>query len=424
MKQNFVSKSFFLKSFCNQCILIYSLIFILFFLNLKIFAADPTIKILKVYVNMDYYSLPVLRLNSNDKLTIYFEVEADKIPAFAIHFKYCDINWHVVDNLFLQGTNENAIYNVDVIKLPSTTEGADYFVNESFPNNDVEFYQSGNWMFYITDNYDNQKVFEFGKFYVTENIVPLKTDIQNWRREGSVSSNNSLDRVLNFKTSFTLPDSLDPFRVDHIEIVKNLEIEYSEKLFKDSFQKNRDFNWDGTKHFEFITRDLQPGNEYREVNLNDKNKYQFPNTRAHFDGIEYSRFYKLGKSDLNGSFKLMNKNNQYADYLTTTFEFSPPNKTNDDIFIVGSFTNWEVSPWYKMNNKNGIYSISIELKRGIYDYQYVSGDVKGDYVENIDWRVFEGNFWETINKYSVFLYYKSPEKGEYDQIIGYKQIQR
>lgn len=424
MAQNSASNINLFQANRLQIKLMSSFIFIIFFLTSSMFAADPIIKSLKGYVNKDFYSLPVVRLHSNDKLNIYFEVESDKIPAFAIHFKYCDMNWKVVDNLFLQGTNENAVYNVDVNKLPRTTDGADYFVKESFPSENVHFYQSGNWMYYITDNYDDQIIYALGKFYVVENILQLNTDIQNWRREGGVSSNNALDRVLNFKTSFTLPDSLDPYRVDHIEIVKNLEIEYSQKLFKDSFQKGKDFNWDGTKHFEFITRDLQPGNEYREVNLNNKNKYQYPNTRAHFEGIDYSRFYKLGKSDLNGSFKLMNRNNQYSDYLTVTFEFSPPDITDNNIFIIGSFTNWEVSPWYKINNKNGIYSISIELKRGIYDYQYVSGDINKDYVKNIDWRIFEGNFWETVNKYSVFLFYKSPEKGEYDQIIGFKQILR
>jgi hypothetical protein len=416
--------SHFVKFSCKKISKFLMIILVFILSNSSMLGADPLIKSLRAYVNNDLFSLPVVKLNTNDKLNIYFEIEAEHTPEFAIHFKYCDMNWKTSDNLFLQGTKDNATYNINVDRLPSTTEGAEYFVDESFPNNDVQFYQSGNWMFYITDSYDDQTIYEFGKFYVVENIVGLKTDIQNWRREGSVSSNNELDRVLNFKTSFSLPDSLDPFRVDHIEIVKNLEVNYSQKLTKDSFQKNKGFEWDGTKNFTFITRDLQPGNEYREVNLLDKDKYQYPNTRAQFDGIEYSRFYQLGKSDLNGSFKLMNKENQYADYLTATFEFRPPDPTSDDIFIVGSFTNWEVLPWYQMKNKNDVYSISIELKRGTYDYEYVTGAINEDSVENIDWFIFEGNFWETINKYSVFLYYKSPDKGEYDQIIGFKQVMR
>ena len=120
----------------------------------------------------------------------------------------------------------------------------------------------------------------------------------------------------------------------------------------------------------------------------------------------------------------MNKNNEYADYLVTTFELSPHESIYDDIFIVGSFTNWEVLPWFKLEERDDIYDISIELKRGRYDYQYVTGVINDDIVENIDWRIFEGNFWDTENVYSIFLYYNSPEKGGYDKIIGFKQIVR
>ncbi|MFZ1292239.1 MAG: type IX secretion system plug protein domain-containing protein [Melioribacteraceae bacterium] len=398
--------------------------FIIFSTSNIINASEPIIKSLQVYVNNNLNSLPVIKLQTSDKLNINFEVESEETPSFAIHFKACDKNWEPYDNLLLQGTSDNALFIVNVEKLPNTTEGANYFVNETFPNNNVHFSVSGNWIFYITDSYDKEIIYEFGKFFVVENIVEIKTDIQNWRREGKISSNNELDRVLNLKTSFTLPDSLDPFRIDYVNIIKNYEINYSQKLEKNSFQTNKSYEWDGAKSFSFITRDLEPGNEYRQIDLNDHNKYQFPNTRAHFDGIEYSRFYQFGKSDLDGSFRLMQKNNQYADYLISTFEFSPPNQIDEDIFIVGSFTNWDVLPWYKLNYDENNYKISLELKRGIYDYQFVSGNIEDDKVENIDWRIFEGNFWETNNKYSIFLYYKSPLNGEYDQIIGFKQILR
>ncbi|MBK7981747.1 MAG: DUF5103 domain-containing protein [Ignavibacteriae bacterium] len=399
-----------------------SIILIIF--SLSSFASETKVKSLQYYVNKNVNSLPVYKLGSNDKLNIYFEAESDENPSFAIHFKACDKNWEPYDNLLVQGTRDNAIYNISTERLPSTTNGASYFVSESFPNNDVQFNVSGNWKFYITDSYDEEMVYEFGRFFIVEDIVKLKIDVQNWRREGKISSNTEYDRVLNLKTSFSIPDSLDPFRIDYVNIIKNYEINYPQKIDKSSFQQNKNFEWDGSRNFTFSTLDLEPGNEYRQIDLIDHNKYQYPKTRAHFDGIEYSRFYDFGKRDLNGGFNLIQKNNQYAEYLVTTFEFSPANPVNEDIFIVGSFTNWEVQPWYKMNYDGNNYKIALELKRGTYDYQYVSGNIEGEIVKNIDWIVFEGNFWETNNKYSIFLYYQSPLLGEYDQIIGFEQILR
>jgi len=388
------------------------------------FASEPVIKSLQIFVNKNITDLPVLRINSNDKLSITFDVEAEHEPSFNIHFKFCDANWEPYDNLLLETIGENVYYNLNLERLPITTQGAEYHMNEQFPNRDVKFNNSGKWMFFVTDKFDEDIIYDWGKFYVVENLINLKTDIQTWRLEGSISSNNANDRVLNLKTKFTLPDSLDPFRIDHIEIVKNLEMSYPIILNKDAFAKNRSYEWDGSNNFEFIIRDIEPGNEYRQVNLRDRNKYEYPLTRAHFDGIEYSRFYKLGTKDFNGGFKLLNKRNEYADYLIATFEFKPHEDIYDDIFIVGSFTNWEVLPWFKLNENDDIYSISLELKRGIYDYQYVSGEIFDEEVENLDWRIFEGNFWDTENVYSIFLYYKSPKNGEYDKIIGFKKMVR
>ena len=64
-----------------------------------------------------------------------------------------------------------------------------------------------------------------------------------------------------------------------------------------------------------------------------------------------------------------------------------------------------------------------KLKRGIYDYQYVTADLNDDYsIENESWIELEGNDWKTKNEYYIFLYYNSPEIGDYDKIIGYTQI--
>lgn len=398
------------------------LLSLIFFCNL--FSQEIVIKSLHYYVNNEKYKLPIMKFNSRDRLRISFEIEAEYEPNIDILFKYCDKDWEPYDDILIQGISPNIHYNPEIKPLPASTDGADYYVIEKYPNRDVKFNRSGKWMFYIIDAYDDEIIYDYGKFFVINNIVELNTEITKWRREGTISSNNANDRVLNIKTGFTLPDSLDPFRITHVEIVKNFAVEYPYLINKDSYSKYSNYEWNGANEFLFIHRNIQPGNEYRQTNLLNRNRYTFPQTRAQFDGIEYSRFYKLGKSDHNGGFRLMNFKNKYSDYLITTFEFKPHEDFDKDIFIVGAFTNWEVLPWYKLNNRNDVYSISLELKRGVYDYQYVLGDIDEEKVVNIDWTIFEGNFWDTKNVYSIFLYYKSPNFGEFDKIIGFEQIVR
>jgi hypothetical protein len=75
-----------------------------------------------------------------------------------------------------------------------------------------------------------------------------------------------------------------------------------------------------------------------------------------------------------------------------------------------------------MNFNGDSYELTIELKRGIYDYQYVV--VSGDYNDpaNQDWYALEGNDWQTTNEYNIFLWYRDQNFGGYDRIIGFSKI--
>jgi hypothetical protein len=75
-----------------------------------------------------------------------------------------------------------------------------------------------------------------------------------------------------------------------------------------------------------------------------------------------------------------------------------------------------------MNYNSGIFSRTIQLKRGIYDYQYVLADYQNGNISNPDWYILEGNSWETSNEYNIFVYYKEPTNGGYDRIIAHSRI--
>ncbi|MGE5496637.1 MAG: hypothetical protein ACM3Q2_01085, partial [Syntrophothermus sp.] len=68
------------------------------------------------------------------------------------------------------------------------------------------------------------------------------------------------------------------------------------------------------------------------------------------------------------------------------------------------------------------YTLTIPLKRGIYDYQYVTAYGNGSEITNTDWYELEGNDWATTNVYNAFVYYSDPDKGGYDRIIGFIKI--
>ena len=108
--------------------------------------------------------------------------------------------------------------------------------------------------------------------------------------------------------------------------------------------------------------------------------------------------------------------------MNVKFQIKPPQEVYGDIYLVGAFNNWELLPEYKMNFNGDSYELTIELKRGIYDYQYVvvNGDLNNP--SNQDWYVLEGNDWQTTDEYNIFLWYRDQNYGGYDRIIGYSKI--
>jgi len=379
---------------------------------------------LQAYTGDDQTSMPLLDFNdgASNSLTIEFDINAEYEPNLIIRFRLCDKNWNPYNNLFLENQGYNTAYNLWYDRLPNTVSGAVYHFKGSFPNYDVTFPYSGKWMFYITDSHNTDEIYASGKFYVVYPEVVLNASLQTDRIERRVSIPNYLDRTYALNINFTLPDTLFPSRVGRIEVVENHKVNNPIILTKRMNDYNRYFETDGARNFTFVARDIFPGNEYRTADLRDNNHHYPPTTDAQYDGIETDRSYMLGEEDLNGGSRINDFNDVYSEYMYVVFKIRPPENFNREIFLTGSFNNWEVKPECELFENDGLYKISVELKRGVYDYQFVTGDNDASSVVNIDWYELEGNFWDTNNNYYIFLYYSAEQNGGYDKIIGYIKI--
>lgn len=385
--------------------------------------AQEKIKVLtlRAYPGDNETSFPVL---NGEKLTIDFDLESDQVPQLAAVFRFCDKDWLPTTNLFLANNGHNIYTNLDYSVLPVTVKKAHYHFRNKFPDKDgmITFPYSGKWMYYITDAYDTSFVYGKGKFVVINNELDMNVTLKREKLEDKSYFPTELAYIFNITSEFNLPEKFFPSYVDHMEVIENQKTDYPFIVNRNFNTNVRQYYWDGDRKFTFIVRDIQPGNEYRQTDTRNFNKFTGETVKAQFDGLEYSRFFKEGPPDLNGGEILLNYQNAYATYLNVNFSIKPPDNLSDDVFLVGSFNYWDVLPEYKMNLQDGIYSITIPLKRGIYDYQYVTGQISGKSVKNIDWNYFEGNSWDTTNNYYVFLYYNDPDLGGYDHIIGYAKI--
>ncbi|MFZ1280087.1 MAG: type IX secretion system plug protein domain-containing protein [Ignavibacteriaceae bacterium] len=388
------------------------------------FAQDFIIKSLKVHTKENTSSIPVLS-SPRDQLVINFDVQSEYPPNINITFKFCDRNWNPVDNIFLSNQGKNTDYNLNYISLPTTIEDAKYHYQNHYPDKEgyVIFPFSGKWKFFVVDSQDPSIVYSEGKFFVIKAEVPLEVEMRKETLEDKTYFPPQLGHTNWFIVDTEPNEKYFTFQVDEVEIVQNHLMDYSYRVSRNSTDQNRVFEWDGANKLRFIAKDVRPGNEYREVDLMDNNVYIGKNVKAQFDGLEYSRFLLQGNTDMNGGFKLKSPKDIYSNYMNVKFQLRPAEDVYGDFYLVGAFNDWKVSPAYKLNFNGDFYDLTIPLKRGVYDYQYVV--VNGDYNDpaNQDWYKLEGNDWQTKNEYNIFLWYRDQENGGYDRIIGYTKIE-
>lgn len=398
-------------------------LFIFFIPGIASFAQDPLVKNLRTYSIVSEIGFPIIS-NESSAIIIEFDLQSNYQPDMNIVFRYCDKNWKPVDNIFLLNTGKNIFYSIGFTKLPHTVLDADYHFQKTFPDAEglVSFPFTGKWRYYITDAQDTTNVYADGKFIVAGTSAPLTVSVKNEELEDKVYFPADLKKIFNITTSFTLPDELFPNYVSFVEIIENKKIDYPTIIDKNFNTNVRQYYWDGNRKFTFTARDIHPGNEYRQTDLRNTNKFISNNVKAQFDGIELSRFFIQGEPDFNGGSQLTKYSDEYATYMNVKFNIRTPEDFGGEVFLVGAFNNWRLSPDYKMLNEGGRFTKSLLLKRGAYDYQYVTADIINGEIKNADWQYLEGNSWETSNEYHIFLYYTDPNFGGYDRIIGYKKI--
>jgi hypothetical protein len=388
------------------------------------FPQEFVIKSLNVYTSDNLTSLPVLK--GDNKLVIEFDVQGEYIPNMNIVFRFCDKGWTPTKNVFLLNSQYSTYYFLDFEELPiMVVDDARYHHKSTYPDvrDQVQFPFSGKWRFYLTDTQDSSIVYGTGKFFVVNDDVDLAVRVKRDELEDQSYWPVELAKAINVTTDFYLPDDFHPSFVDRIEIVDNQRLYYPVVIDRKTNTLFRFYKWDANRSFTFTARDIPAGNEFRQVDIRDKNLFIGKDVRAQLDGLEYSRFFlnPLNK-DLSGGKIYSNYKDEFSTYLNVTFSIRPPEENFSNIFLVGAFNNWKLSLDYKMNESGGVYSITVPLKRGIYDYQYVAAEINKGEIVNPDWLVLEGNTWVNSKEYDVFLYYNEQDKGPYERIIGYKRV--
>jgi hypothetical protein len=114
-----------------------------------------------------------------------------------------------------------------------------------------------------------------------------------------------------------------------------------------------------------------------------------------------------------------NKGATEADYVRVSFQLKTDSLINKKVYILGAYNDWKLNETNQMHYvpESSAYESFIQLKQGIYNFQYITVDNKGI----INERDIEGSHSQTENSYEIFVYHQSIG-GRADSLVGYSLI--
>jgi hypothetical protein len=363
--------------------------------------------------------VPIFELGST------FELQFDDLFGNEANYYFdvihCDYNWIPTDipkTDYVRGFDNQRI--TDYSNSFNTLQSFSHY-RLSFPNQfTTQLRISGNYMLRIL-NEDREVVFS-RKFILFEDHSTVGAVVKRSRNLSNIDYKQNLEfTVLSNDIVFQTP--LQNVKVvllqngDFNTTIKNIVPQYTignQMVYK--YDKETQF-WAGNEFLYFENKDIRAAsnNVAKVGSAND-----IYSSFLYTNGARANQIYTLYE-DVNGNFVVKNinaSNNEIeADYAWVYFSLSAPAfQLNKDIYIVGMFNNYSLSPEYKMdyNEKKGIYEKAVMIKQGFTNFEYRVADKKGviDYENAID-----GNFYQTENEYTILVYYKH-SSDRYERVIG------
>lgn len=388
-------------------------------------ALSPEIHTIEVNKNGNWNFKPIIELNKGDFVKIDFDrISEDSFNRLRYRVLHCDAYWRVSSSIseidYMSGFNDNYIDTYD----PSINTTVEYtHFSLRIPNDEIQLKLSGNYVVEIYEEDDPEIVLLTACFSVVDNQLSIAS---------SVSSNTDIDTNRSHQQlSFTLHHQGMNIRDPHTELI--IFAQQNNRLDNEKAKLKPTYVNPGKLIFEH-NRDLifEAGNEYRRFETssyrsNGMNVAHIEYRRPTYimdieaDRVRANRGYSYDQ-DQNGKFFIRTNegedNDIEADYFITNFTIPMEEPIADDIYINGDFTNNTFSEKYKMlyDEDNKVYYLSLLLKQGMYNYQYLTKAGNRFSTSKI-----EGNYHETENEYIIYVYYR-PSGQRYDSLIGVQTI--
>ncbi|HMQ47146.1 MAG TPA: DUF5103 domain-containing protein [Saprospiraceae bacterium] len=377
---------------------------------------------------------PIVSLDGGQLYFSFDDIDGD-VRDYYYSIVHCDKDWkpsNLSEQEYLDGFPDERI---ETFQFSYKTEQSYTNYSLRLPNDRMSWRLSGNYLLKIyEDTADGRILVITRRFVVFENFLLITPTMQRPGVVSKLHTHQEIDfivegdelRIFNPMLEVTAT-VLQNGRWDNAVYHTPPKFERSEKLVFD--------------HQDVVV--FEAGNEFRPLDLRNLRLATF--NVADIRLVDKTFYVELGidvpkslrahvsAQDLDGNF-FIHTNEQpdnilSANYAEVLFKLETPYRYLDkDIYLFGAFTDWQLKPEYKLvyNEALNLYVGKATLKQGFYDYAYVtlqrpSNTKKAKTAPLPSFEDIEGNRQETINTYTILIYY-TPLGSRQHRVIGYKSF--
>lgn len=333
----------------------------------------------QLYAAGDQASMPVIMRGGADKLTLSFDQLGVEPRNFRVFFQHADRNWKsdLLPVQFMEKRQEDEILDYT---LSSLTDVDYIHYRYDFPNEEVGFKISGNYLIRVTDYDDESRVFVEMPFMISEEIASTRLQIDRlifgdsaWPLQQPVLDVRppaQLEQdIFNFFVCFVQNGRLESRRCPerpYLASIPDLQFKLEPE---DAYPIEGDIRILDLTHFEtggdivYVDKSAVP----YEIDL----VVDYPELpTGRLAGGNW------GKSVYGTSRERATRSRMSGEYAEVNFSLEPPRGTpfNEEVTISGSFDNWTSSYTLEWNSNDRIYETTLLLKQGLHYYTYQYGE--------------------------------------------------
>ena len=367
---------------------------------------DPQVKSLQAVVNDNWQALPVMKLNSADRLTIDFDELSHDYHRYICHIERCEADWTTATEVFesdwLTGFNDLIIDDYEH-SINTTVPYTHY--QFALPNDQCKLKMSGNYRLHIQEDGTGDDVMTV-ELMVTEQSMQL---VMSATTNTDIDTNGSHQQVT-MTVGYQGHTVVRPEEQIQTVVMQNGREDNCRRNVSPTFMNQNALEWSHARELIF-----DAGNEYRKYEVLDPSHPTMGIDYIRWDGEYYQVFpYQndprpnyLYDEDADGDFVIRNSDNREndttSDYVWVNYRLKTDELTTGHIVIDGRWTT-EADDTYRLeyDEEKGLYTASILQKQGYYSYQYLWEDAGGTRKPLPS----EGNFYQTENRYQALVYYK------------------